>query len=122
MKIAAFADEICREDPTRALQLARRWGIDALEIRTLPGGRFPRVSDAELAELGRMLADTSLTVSGVSPGLFKCSVDDEEIETGITELLPRACEWARTWERIGYRSLLRGGVRRLMVHKIFRRA
>jgi sugar phosphate isomerase/epimerase len=97
MKIAAFADEICREDPTRALQLARRWGIDALEIRTLPGGRFPRVSDAELAELGRMLADTSLTVSGVSPGLFKCSVDDEEIETGITELLPRACEWARTW-------------------------
>lgn len=97
MKLAAFADEINREDPARALQLAARWGVPAVEVRNLPAGRFPRVPDADLAELGQGAADAGLTFSGVSPGLFKCPVDDPEVETGIAELLPRACEWARRW-------------------------
>ena len=97
MKIAAFTDEIHRENPVRAVQLAARWGVEAVEIRTLPGGRFPRVTDDELRNVGRIVADAGLTVSGVSPGLFKCAIADDAVETGITELLPRSCDWARAW-------------------------
>lgn len=94
MQLAAFTDEINRDDPLRALQLASRWQIPAVEIRLLPGGRFPNVPDAVLQETRLMINDAGRTVSGVSPGLFKCAWDDDEVETGIAETLPRACEWA----------------------------
>lgn len=97
MQVAAFTDEINREDPVRALHLATRWNIPAVEIRLLPGGRFPLVADTVLQDMSRMLDDAGRTVSGVSPGLFKCATDDDEVQTGITETLPRACEWARIW-------------------------
>ncbi|SVB88218.1 uncharacterized protein METZ01_LOCUS241072 [marine metagenome] len=110
MKIAAFADEIDRTNPVRAMQLAARWGLRAVEIRTLPGGRFPRVADDELGDLGRIVADAGLTVSGVSPGLFKCAITDAAVETGITELLPRSCDWARAWgtQRVSIFGFARG--------------
>jgi sugar phosphate isomerase/epimerase len=96
MRIAAFTDEINRENLTRAVQLAALWDVEAVEIRRLSGGRFPSVSDAELKDVGRIVAGAGRILSGVSPGLFKCSVDDD-IEAGIAELLPRACDWARNW-------------------------
>jgi sugar phosphate isomerase/epimerase len=97
MKLAAFADEINRQDPARALLLARRWAIPAIEVRGLPSGRFPRVPDAELEDFTRLVGDAGVQVSGVSPGLFKSPVGDAAVEDGIAELLPRACEWARRW-------------------------
>ena len=50
MKLSVFADEINREKPLCALQLARDWGSTHVEIRSLPGGRFPRLSDGDLEE------------------------------------------------------------------------
>ncbi len=97
MRVAVFTDEINRQDPVRALGLAREWGIDAVEIRGMPGGRFPRVSDAEIKQFGGWIEAAGLHVSGVSPGLFKESVTDPIVETGIQTLLPRACEVARSW-------------------------
>ena len=110
MKIAVFTDEIHRQNPVRAVQLAARWGVEAVEIRSLPGGRFPRVTDDELRDLGRIVADAGLTLSGVSPGLFKCAITDQGVEAGIAELLPRSCEWARIWgtERVSIFGFARG--------------
>ena len=96
MKLAAFTDEIS-PDPWRAVELAREWNIPALEVRGLPGGRFPAVDDALLEEFGRRVGDAGLKVSAVSPGFFKCPSDDPAVETGLREGLPRACEWARRW-------------------------
>tara|TARA_B100000809_G_scaffold237716_1_gene257757 strand:+ start:1004 stop:1846 length:843 start_codon:yes stop_codon:yes gene_type:complete len=110
MQIAAFADEINREQLTRAVQLATRWGVGAVEIRSLPGGRFPRGTAEELHAAGRLITDAGLVVSGVSPGLFKCAVEDDEVTSGIAELLPRACEWACQWgtERVSIFGTGRG--------------
>jgi sugar phosphate isomerase/epimerase len=96
--LASFTDEINRDDPARAVDLAVRWGIGAVEIRQLPGGRVPRVDDAVLAEEGRRIRDAGLVVSGFSPGLCKSPVDAEQVEADITEILPRTCEWARHWD------------------------
>lgn len=97
MKVAAFADEINREDPDRALLLARRWGLAAIEVRALPGGRFPRLPDAALDGLARRVRDAGLAVSGVSPGLSRLPVEDPRVDGEIGEVLPRACDWARHW-------------------------
>ena len=93
MKLSVFTDEINPSLP-RALQLTHEWGLSHVEIRTVMGGRFPRLEDADLVDLAKSLKDAGLAVSAVSPGYFKCLVGDVEIEAGISEGLPRACEWA----------------------------
>ena len=93
MKIAIFSDEIS-PDPARAIALAREWGIEHLELRSLPSGRFPRLPDSELQDFGARLADSGLALSGVSPGCFKCSVDDPLVADEMVNVIPRACEWA----------------------------
>jgi sugar phosphate isomerase/epimerase len=96
MKLSIFTDEISA-DPLRALALAAEWEVAAVEVRGLAGGRFPRVDDGELSEFQRRVEDLGLVVSGVSPGLFKCPVEDVSVEAEIATLLPRSCEWARRW-------------------------
>jgi len=95
VRVAVFTDEINRQDPASALELASDWGVEAVEIRTVPSGRFPRASDEELRELGRQIEGAGLAVSGVSPGLLKTPVTDPQAREQIETLMPRACEWAR---------------------------
>lgn len=95
VRVAVFADEINRKDAAQSLDLARSWGVEAVEIRTLPSGRFPRGPDTEIEELDRQIRGAGLLVSGVSPGLFKVPVADPDVAEGLDRWLPRACEWAR---------------------------
>ena len=94
MNVSIFADEISR-DPERSTELALEWGITHVEVRSLPSGRFPAVDDAEIEAYAARLSDAGLSLSGVSPGFFKCPWDDPKVEAGIREDLPRACEWAK---------------------------
>lgn len=93
MKLSIFTDEIS-PDPARAIELAASWHVPYIELRGLANGRFPRVADDELETLHKMVQDAGLQVSGVSPGLCKCPVDDPAVAPDLAELLPRACEWA----------------------------
>ena len=95
MKIAIFTDEIDRKNPDLAISLAAEWGVSYLEVRRLAGGRFPAVSDGELESFHGKLQDAGMSISGVSPGFFKCAVDDPKVEEGFKEGLPRACTWAQ---------------------------
>ena len=96
MQISIFADEIS-DSPKRAIDLARAWQVSHLEVRSFPAGRFPAVSDTELDSFTKQITDAGLSVSGVSPGFFKCPWDDPSVMPGLREYLPRACEWARRW-------------------------
>ena len=95
MKLSVFTDEVCRDDPDRALALIAGWGLKHAELRTLRSGRFPLVPDAELEEFQRRLQGEGLALSAVSPGFFKCPVHDPEVRPTLERDLPRACEWAR---------------------------
>ena len=96
MHLSIFTDEVS-PNPQRAMALAAAWDIRAVEVRNLPGGRFPRAADAELADFGRWVEAAGLRVSGVSR-LFKCALDDPY--EGIDRPLPRSCEWAQRWGTI----------------------
>ena len=95
MKLSVFSDEVCRNDPDRALSLIARWGLTHTELRTVRTGRFPLVPDAEIEEFGRRLRGEGLSLSGVSPGFFKCPVDDPQVRPLLERELPRACAWAQ---------------------------
>jgi sugar phosphate isomerase/epimerase len=95
VKLSVFTDEVCRDDPARALALIARWGLKHAELRTVRTGRFPLVPDAEIEEFGRQLRGEGLALSGVSPGFFKCPVGDPQVRPLLERELPRACEWAR---------------------------
>ncbi|MFC1735028.1 sugar phosphate isomerase/epimerase family protein [Candidatus Hydrogenedentota bacterium] len=97
MQISIFTDEISRKSPERAIEMAREWGVTHVEVRMFPDGRFPAVPDAELENFSKLLDDSGLKVSGVSPGFFKCQPDDPIIEQKLAEGLPKACEWIQRW-------------------------
>lgn len=112
MRLAAFTDEIDSGDLQRALDLAVAWGLSAVEMRGLPTGRLPKASDEELRLAGQRIADAGLTVSGLSPGLFKSPAEAESMATDLNERLPRMCEWAQRWgtDRISVFASSRAGV------------
>ena len=93
MNLSVFSDEISPAS-TRAIKLAVEWKVSHIEVRSLDNGRFPRVTNNELADFRQRFTDAGLAVSGVSPGLFKYHVSDSAVAKGMTEILPRACEWA----------------------------
>ena len=97
MEIAIFTDEINRENPTRALDLAVKWGVGHVEVRSLVGGRYPQPTDEELTDFYHQVRDHGLVVSGVSPGFCKGPWQDESVGEVLAEGLPRACQWARRW-------------------------
>ena len=97
MKLAVFHDEINKEDPARAIQLAVDWGVTDLEVRNLPGGRFPRSDDGELEAFYARVQDAGLQISALSPGLFKCAIEDPSIADNLANGVPRVCEWAQRW-------------------------
>jgi len=97
MQLSIFSDEINRTDPTRALDLAHQWGINYIEVRSLPQGRFPAPDVTALAAFGQQVQDAGLQVSAVSPGFCKCPVDDPSIASILATELPRACDWAQRW-------------------------
>ncbi|MEE2709881.1 MAG: sugar phosphate isomerase/epimerase family protein [Gemmatimonadota bacterium] len=94
MSISIFTDEITRESPQRAIALAAEWGVSHVEVRSLRNGRFPNVSESELESYQTLLLDAGLSVSGVSPGFWKCSVDDPSVSRTLSDDVPRACDWA----------------------------
>ncbi len=70
MKIAVMADEVSSDLDT-ALELIKMWGVDAVDIRAIAGGRYPDVPDYWKARLPDLLSEYRLVVSAISPGLFK---------------------------------------------------
>lgn len=95
MQVTVFTDEVSKGSPHRAIDLAHQWGVSHIEIRMLSAGRFPDVPDSELTGILDKLDSCGMSVSGVSPGLFKIRDDDPRVEQDLAEKLPRACEWAR---------------------------
>jgi sugar phosphate isomerase/epimerase len=70
MNICIMSDEVSTDLDT-ALELIASWGVPAVELRAVGGGRYPDVSDYWKYRVPQLLAEYGLTVAGISPGLFK---------------------------------------------------
>ncbi len=97
LKIAIFTDEIHKEDYKRALNRAVEWGVKYVEVRAIDGVRLPKVSDDMLKAFIGYVHDLGLSISGLSPGFFKCDLADPEVQKTLDDVMPRLCEVAGQW-------------------------
>jgi len=93
MKLAIVSDEISPEFLT-AVELGTDWGIQNFEIRGLPSGRMPYISERDKREVFRTVKEYGIKISTLSPGAFKIPVDSPEVRSQIDEMLPRTYELA----------------------------
>lgn len=93
MKLAIVSDEIS-QDFESAVVLAKQWGIEYVEIRSVYLHRTPDLSDRERDLLHRTVDRYGVKVISLSPGLFKIREDAPEVEDHLGDRLRRSAELA----------------------------
>ncbi|MBI3004495.1 MAG: sugar phosphate isomerase/epimerase [Ignavibacteriales bacterium] len=88
-------DEISLEF-NEALRYGAQWGIHIYELRSLKSGRVPTVDPSELQEVINLVRDQRITISALSPGIFKHPLTrSRELEEELSDTLPRTIELAK---------------------------
>lgn len=75
-RIAVVSDEVS-PDFAETLAVCLPLGIRAYEIRGLRGGRVPYCESASIDQVLEMVDRHNLTLTGLSPGFFKSSYEDD---------------------------------------------
>jgi sugar phosphate isomerase/epimerase len=70
MKLSVVTDEVSADFET-ALELARGWSLEAVEIRGIGEKRYPMLSKYWMDRVPDLVAEAGLKVAALSPGLFK---------------------------------------------------
>ncbi len=94
------SDEISRDFQT-AVDIALPLGITRYEIRNLTAGRAPACGDAAMLAVERIARERDVTITALSPGLFKNTGDEATFRREMAEVYPRAAEWAHRWNLPG---------------------
>jgi sugar phosphate isomerase/epimerase len=98
--IGIVSDEIT-PDFAKALRIGTSLGIRRYEIRNLPAGRAPMCGDASMLEVERLACSAGVEITALSPGLFKMTADETAFLREMSEIYPRAVEWALRWKLPG---------------------
>ncbi len=94
LALGIVSDEIS-PDFEQAVHHASTWGISIFELRVLKSGRIPAVDPAELRLIRKTSGEHGLTVSALSPGIFKFPLTEKaRLEHELTEVLPRTLRLA----------------------------
>ena len=108
MRLAIVSDEISRDFST-AVELGVEWGIRTFEIRGLRTGRIPEVAEWEIRDLSAVNEQFGITISALSPGVFKVPIAAAETAHQLRETLPKSYELAH---RLGTDRVIIFGGRR----------
>jgi sugar phosphate isomerase/epimerase len=100
MTLGIVADEIDR-DFAAAVRIGTELGLRRYEIRFLTTGRAPLCDVKEMHEVERIAAGEGVTITALSPGLFKMTDDQTAFDREMSEVYPRAAEWAHRWNLPG---------------------
>lgn len=94
LALGIVSDEIS-PDFSEATRHGNSWGISIYELRVLRSGRVPQVDPAELVEVQNLVKNHGLTISALSPGIFKHPLSQKhELEQELKEVLPRTLDLA----------------------------
>lgn len=77
MEISIVTDELSG-DPETAFELGLEWGVSGFELRGVYDARVPRLSPHARQRLLRAVKSFGVTVTAISPGLFKIPFPDEQ--------------------------------------------
>jgi sugar phosphate isomerase/epimerase len=88
---SVITDEIS-QDLDRAIRLAREFGLDGLDVRTVWEKGVHQLDDDELARLKRSADQAGLAIPSVAPPFLKCNPDQWPEHKRILERSLRAAE------------------------------
>jgi sugar phosphate isomerase/epimerase len=95
MRIGIVTDEISL-DIREAFSLGVSWGIHDFEFRSSISGRVPHISSEDSRALLQMKKEFSATITALSPGMFRCQIDDKEaIDKDLKQVLPETIKLAQ---------------------------
>ncbi|MBM3810396.1 MAG: sugar phosphate isomerase/epimerase [Acidimicrobiia bacterium] len=71
-RVSAITDEIARS-PEGAIEFAKQYGLEWLELRSVPGGRkeYFQLSEAELREAAKQFRDAGVKISFLNTSMLK---------------------------------------------------
>jgi sugar phosphate isomerase/epimerase len=130
--IPAIVTDELSGDPATAFELGLEWGVSHFELRGVFDARVPRLPPHLRRRLVRAVREFGVTITALSPGLFKCPFPDDEpassnlgwmdkghfetwdecramVDDHLTRLLPESIELA---SEVGARSLIAFGFSR----------
>lgn len=89
LELGIVSDEIS-PDFSEAVSHATAWGISIFELRVVKSGRVPDVEPGELRLIRNSVREKGLTVSALSPGIFKFPLSEKaKLEHELANVLPR---------------------------------
>lgn len=93
-KLGVITDEISQgiED---AIRIAKQYGLEGLELRSVDGKQLHRLSDQRVEEIAAMIHDAGLQVCGLSTPVFKCNLKNTEEVAAHHRMLRRYAQLAR---------------------------
>jgi len=107
MKLGIVSDEV-HPDLAYAAPWAASRGISRMELRSIWGHRVPDISSEQLKETVTILKDHGIVVSGLSPGICKCSLQEPEFVHQRDRLL-RTMDMAAT---LGTKKIISFGIKK----------
>jgi len=96
-EISIISDELSLNFP-EAVRLAACCGIRRIEVRALASGRVPACAVADRLAVEDAVRNEGITVTALSPGLFKYTDTELAFRHELQESLPRTLELAHRWQ------------------------
>jgi sugar phosphate isomerase/epimerase len=98
--LGIVSDEITK-DFRESVRIATSLGIRRFEIRNLACGRAPMCGEAAMIEAEGIAREAGVEITALSPGLFKLTDTEQSFRREMSEVYPRAAEWAKRWNLPG---------------------
>lgn len=101
MDMGIVADEL-NKNFREAVRVGKRLGLRRYEVRFLETGRAPMCDTEELLEIEEIVENEGVTITALSPGLFKWTDSERDFRNEMDEVFPRAVDLARRWGLSGF--------------------
>ncbi len=92
-KLAIFTDEVS-QDIERAVSLAKEYGLDGLEIRSVWDKPPQDLNDADISKIKSMADDAGLRVCSIASPFYKCDIDNPTERAEHLDILRKCCDLA----------------------------
>ena len=108
MKLSIVSDELS-DDFETAVEIGVSWHLRAFELRNAWMSRVPNITSAEIPVIKRVIEEYGITLTTLSPGLFKIPLRSEAMENHKDGLLRKSFDLAR---ELGTSKITVFGIRR----------
>jgi sugar phosphate isomerase/epimerase len=112
--IPAIVTDELSGDPVTAFELGREWGVSHFELRGVFDARVPRLLPHLRRRLVQAVREFGVTVTALSPGLFKCPFPGDAPASSNLGWMDRG--YFETWDNL--RSTVDDHLRRLLPESI----